>query len=64
MKERLDVLLVRNGFAPSREKAKAVMAGCEMVINAGVPIGEANRLLADLIREAEEAGKLKSADSH
>ena len=28
MKERLDVLLVRNGFAPSREKAKAViMAG-------------------------------------
>ncbi len=45
------------------EKAKAVMAGCEMVINAGVPIGEANRLLADLIREAEEAGKLKSADS-
>jgi len=32
MKERLDVLLVKNGFAPSREKAKAViMAGCVYV---------------------------------
>ena len=25
MKERLDVLLVKQGFAPSREKAKAIL---------------------------------------
>ncbi|MBR1901337.1 MAG: TlyA family RNA methyltransferase, partial [Lachnospiraceae bacterium] len=32
MKERLDVLLVRNGFFSSREKAKAtIMAGCVYV---------------------------------
>ena len=32
MKERLDILLVREGFAASREKAKAViMAGCVYV---------------------------------
>ena len=32
MKERLDVLLVNLGYAPSREKAKAViMSGCVYV---------------------------------
>ena len=32
MKERLDTLLVQNGLAPSREKAKAlIMAGCVYV---------------------------------
>ena len=32
MKERLDVILVRQGFAPSREKARAIlMAGCVFV---------------------------------
>ena len=34
MKERLDVLLVKQGLAVSREKAKAViMAGCVYVDN-------------------------------
>ena len=32
MKERLDVLVVQKGLAPSREKAKAlIMAGCVLV---------------------------------
>ena len=34
MKERLDVLLVQRGFAPSREKAKAIiMSGIVFVDN-------------------------------
>ena len=33
MKERLDVLLVKNGFAPSREKAKAVIMSGAVFVN-------------------------------
>ena len=33
MKERLDVLLVRQGLAPSREKAKAVIMACHVFVN-------------------------------
>lgn len=33
MKERLDVLLVRQGLAPSREKAKAVIMAGHVFVN-------------------------------
>ena len=33
MKERLDILLVRNGFFPSREKAKAVIMAGQVYVN-------------------------------
>lgn len=33
MKERLDVLLVKGGFAPSREKAKAIIMGGNVFVN-------------------------------
>ncbi len=33
MKERLDILLVRQGFAPSREKAKAIIMTGNVYVN-------------------------------
>ena len=33
MKERLDVLVVKNGLAPSREKAKALIMAGEIFVN-------------------------------
>ena len=33
MKERLDVLLVKQGFAPSREKAKAILMAGIVYVN-------------------------------
>ena len=33
MKERLDILLVRNGFFPSREKAKATIMAGQVYVN-------------------------------
>lgn len=33
MKERLDILLVRGGFFPSREKAKAVIMAGQVYVN-------------------------------
>ena len=35
MKERLDVLLVEQGLAPSREKAKAIIMGCMLAFVGG-----------------------------
>ena len=50
MKERLDVLLVKRGLAPSREKAKAIiMSGIVFVDNeredkAGTTFDEKNKI--------------------
>ena len=33
MKERLDILLVKGGFAPSREKAKAIIMTGNVFVN-------------------------------
>lgn len=40
------------------EKALAVMESCRSVINAGVEIGPCNRKMEELLRKAEENGKL------
>lgn len=32
-KERLDILVVKNGLAPSREKAKAIIMAGEVLVN-------------------------------
>ena len=40
------------------EKALAVMESCRRVINAGVEIGPCNRKMEELLRKAEENGKL------
>ena len=58
-------VITEEPFMPISEesiaKARAVMDRCDTVICAGVPIGEGNRLLGQLIKEAREAGKLKEA---
>ncbi len=43
----------------SLEKAKGLMRECGLVINAGVTIGEYNRGISGLIKEAESLGKLQ-----
>ncbi|MBQ7491247.1 MAG: ABC transporter ATP-binding protein [Clostridia bacterium] len=45
------------------EAARSLMKQCEAVVCAGVPIGESNRRLGDLIREAGALGLLKEENA-
>lgn len=58
MKERLDVLLVQRGLAPSREKAKAmIMAGCVLVD--GEREDKAGTMFADTVNITLKGNTLK-----
>ncbi|SDH14880.1 TlyA family RNA methyltransferase [Marvinbryantia formatexigens] len=58
MKERLDVLVVQKGLAPSREKAKAlIMAGCVLVD--GEREDKAGTMFAETVQITLKGGTLK-----
>ena len=42
MKERLDILVVKRGLTPSREKAKALIMSGDIFVNGEVEIGFAH----------------------
>ncbi|MBR5390718.1 MAG: ABC transporter ATP-binding protein [Clostridia bacterium] len=60
-------VITETPFFPIRdetyETALLLMKKCEAVVCAGVPIGESNRRLGDLIREAGALGLLKEEDA-
>jgi 23S rRNA (cytidine1920-2'-O)/16S rRNA (cytidine1409-2'-O)-methyltransferase len=73
MKTRLDMLLVRQGFAPSRERAQALILAGRVLVNeqkiekpgTGVQDDAALRLLGDDLRYVSRGGlKLEAALAH
>ena len=48
MKERLDVLLVNGGFAPSREKAKVIIMSGKVFVN-----GLLDRILQQMVKDGK-----------
>lgn len=58
MKERLDILLVKRGLAPSREKAKALIMAGDVLVN-GQREDKAGTMFADTADIAVKGGRLR-----